>query len=102
MRLTKKLFNMILENLSTWLPISFRLIKFPLGFSFVDLGSLFLGTSRRNHKLKVAPTEKSKPNFMFCFEMDQGIVNCKIPDPLIARGIVGYDYSIVKTDSAQR
>ena len=30
----KKLFNMILENMSTWLPISFRLIKFPLGFSF--------------------------------------------------------------------
>ena len=61
-RSTKKLFYMILENMSTWLPISFRIIKFPLGFSFPCgfgiLFSLFLGTSRRNHKLKVAPTEK--------------------------------------------
>ena len=58
-RSTKKLFNMILENMSTWLPISFRLIKFPLGFSFPCgfgiLFSLFSGTSRRNHKLKVVP-----------------------------------------------
>jgi len=58
--------------MSTWLPISFRLIKFPLGFSFPCgfgiLFSLLSGTSRK----------KSKPNFMFCFEMDQCSSPCLV------------------------
>ena len=60
---TKKLFNMILENMSTWLPISFRLIKFPLGFSFpCGFGMLFNCFQEQvgelNNKLKFALMEQ--------------------------------------------
>jgi len=62
---------MFLENMSTWLPISFRLIKFPLGFSFPCgfgiLFSLFSGISRRNHKLKATFPDGKKVNPILCF-----------------------------------
>ena len=50
-RSAKKLFNMILDNMSTWLPISFRLIKFPLGFpSLVDLGCFLIVSGHKSEK----------------------------------------------------
>ena len=55
--------------MSTWLPISFRLIKFPLGFSFpCGFGMLFnfFWEQVGETTLKVAPTEK-KVNPILCF-----------------------------------
>ena len=79
---TKKLFNMILENMSTWLPISFRLIKFPLGFSFpCGFGMLFNCFREQvgeTTSWKLPRRKKSKPNFMFCFEMDQCSSPCLV------------------------
>ena len=72
---TKNLFNMILENMSTLLHIAFHLIKFPLGFSsLVEFGMLnycFRAQVRETTSWKLSRRKKSKPNFMFCFEMDQ-------------------------------
>jgi len=80
---TKKLFNMILENMSTWLPISFRLIKFPLGFSFpCGFGMLFncfRAQVGETTSWKLLRQKKSKPKFLFCFEISTKMDQCSSP-----------------------
>jgi len=60
---------MILENMSTWLPISFRLIKFPLGFpSLVDLGCFLIVSGHKSEKPQAESCSngrKVNPNFCF-------------------------------------
>ena len=64
---TKKLFNMILENMSTWLPILFRLIKFPLGLSFPwdSFFFVFGNKSEKPQAVSARRKKKSKPNYVF-------------------------------------
>ena len=68
----EELFNMIFENMSTWLPISFRLIKFPLEFSFpCGFGMLFncfRAQVGETTSWKLLGRNKSKPKFMFCLK----------------------------------
>ena len=80
----KKLFNMILENMSTLLPISFCLLKFPLWFPF------------SGHKLEKPQAEsfsnetKVNPNLCFVLKilpMDQCSSPCLVSMENIKRYI---------------
>ena len=79
----KKLFNIILENMNTWLPISFRLIKFPLGFSspcgFGMLFNCFRAQVGETTSWKLLQRNKSKPTFMFCFGISTKMDQCSSP-----------------------
>ena len=55
--------------MSTWLPISFRLIKFPLGFpSLVDLGCFLIVSGHKSEKPQAESCpDGKKVNPILCF-----------------------------------
>ena len=55
--------------MSTWLPISFRLIKFPLGFpSLVDLGCFLIVSGHKSEKPQAEScSDGTKVNPNLCF-----------------------------------
>ena len=61
--------------MSTWLPISFRLIKFPLGFpSLVDLGCFLIVSGHKSEKPQAESCSdgtKANPNLCFVWNFYQ-------------------------------